>query len=135
MLCANNNRTRTFFYHLKAYAVEKITVLIVKQALMFGAGIAAEYVVTSLVETVRGRFRGDQDRSNEQRLSVLDAELNGLKKHAIEMHEIQRAQNNAMKMLAQQVSTNTKRISELARSYPQQSSHSLRTIRHTTCLR
>lgn len=91
-----------------------------RQALIFGAGLATEYIVTTIVESVRGWFRGEQEQSDQQRINIIDAEMAGLKKHTSEIYLIQKAQNNALKILSQQVTTNTKRIGELAKMYPQQ---------------
>lgn len=52
---------------------------------LFGAGMIAEYIITTTVESVRGWFRGSTDHTDQQRLNVIETEMANLKKHTNEI--------------------------------------------------
>lgn len=47
----------------------------------FVAGIAAEYVLTNILESVRGSFRGPSTSSNDEKLAVINTEMQRLVAH------------------------------------------------------
>lgn len=86
--------------------------LVKRQALEIGAGIALEYVVSSIVETARGWFKGPSEHSDDEKVTLLSAELNKLQLHANEAYMVEKAHNEVLRTLARQVASNTKELNE-----------------------
>lgn len=89
-----------------------------KRQLGFGAGVLTEYFATSLVETVRGWIVGSKEQTNAERIAAVEKEMYRLNNHANEVFLIQRSQNDAIKILAKQVTSNTHKINEMAINWP-----------------
>lgn len=47
----------------------------------FAAGMVSEYIITSLVETIRGYFSNRKEHTNAERISLIDSELGRLNNH------------------------------------------------------
>lgn len=61
----------------------------------FVAGVAGEYVITSLVETIRGWFHGSTD-TNDQRLAIIAGEMSKLQLYTAEAYALKRAQSSTI---------------------------------------
>lgn len=91
-----------------------------RQVLEVGAGVALEYVVSSVIESARGWFRGTSEHNDEERVALLTSEVNKLQLHANDAYMAEKAQSEILHTLARQVSTNTKELNEMARNWPTQ---------------
>lgn len=86
--------------------------------LEFGAGVVAEYVASSIIESVRGVFKSDKEQHIDEQIARLDEEVTKLQKHANQAYLISRTQDELYRVLARQVDINTKEIHHLAAAFP-----------------
>lgn len=87
----------------------------------FMVGMLSEYVVTTLVESVRGWFgHGSKEYSDAEKIAQIESESSRLVQHTNEIYLMQRAQTESLKILAKQVSMNAQKIQEISISFPKQ---------------